>query len=246
MESYDFIDNIKAEKANALARYRTFSNVSKLFQLLEVFVAVAVISWSSSHVPLVFKFSGEYVTSFSSYFANQHVVFLVGNLIVVVCYVLSRYSDSGNELSDSEFHSGSGTELTHRKTVSDGSIAKPVQPQAVRSFKPFEIQNPVIKTVKSELEVAGETVITSETKQNERKFERTRSEKVKSRIPVKADRELRRSVTEMRRSVAVTGGKESVKAVEKLSNEEFRIAVETFIMKQQRFLKEQSMIEDES
>ncbi|KAI3733264.1 hypothetical protein L1987_64484 [Smallanthus sonchifolius] len=251
MESRDFIDSIKAEKADALARYRRFTNITKLFQLIEVFVAVALISWSSTRLPSVFKFSGEYVSAFSSYFMNQHIVFLVGNVIVVVCYVLSRYSDSGTDSANYGIHSDDGTysQLTHRKMNSDASNAKPTPSQVTGSSSESENQNPK-SVVKSESEVAAGTAIKQAAKQIER-FQRTKSDKLKSQIPVKRHRELRRSVTEMRRSMTVTsGGQEStaksIQAVEKLSNEEFRIAVETFISKQQRFLKQQSMVEDDS
>ncbi|KAI3820179.1 hypothetical protein L1987_14037 [Smallanthus sonchifolius] len=246
MESRDSIDSIKAEKADALARYRRFTNITKLFQFIEVFVAVALISWSSTRLPSVFKFSGEYVSAFSSYFMNQHVVFLVGNVIVVVCYVLSRYSDSGTDSADYGIYSDDGTysQLTHRKMNSDASNA-----QVTGASSESENKNPK-SIVKSESELATGTKIKQAAKQIER-FQRTKSDKLKSQIPVKRHRELRRSVTEMRRSMTVTSGAEestakSFQAVEKLSNEEFRIAVETFISKQQRFLKQQSMVEDDT
>lgn len=88
----------------------------------------------------------------------------------------------------------------------------------------------MIKTV-----TPTETVIKKAAKQI-KKFQRTQSEKLKSEICVKARKELRRSVTE----------KKKEKSVERLSNEEFRIAVEAFISKQQTFLKQQSiMVQDE-
>ncbi|KAK9053850.1 hypothetical protein SSX86_024925 [Deinandra increscens subsp. villosa] len=243
MESSDFVDSIKAEKANALARYKMFTNITKLFQLMEVFVAVALISWSSSRLPFLLKFSGEYVFTFPSYLINQHVVFLVGNVIVVVCYVLSRYSDSGNDSGDSGIHYDDGkySQLSNRKTTSDAPVA--------RSPAEAEIQNPVILNEKSivetEAKVAGETTAINHATKKMERFQRTRSDKVKSRIPVEPRRELRRSVTEMRRSVREESRAKSFEAVEKLSNEEFRIAVETFISKQQRFLKQQSIVEDD-
>nr|GFC82409.1 hypothetical protein CTI12_AA259530 [Tanacetum cinerariifolium] len=81
-------------------------------------------------------------------------------------------------------------------------------------------------------------------KQIER-FNRSQSEKLKSEITTKPRRELRRSVTEKRRSVVKAGGDDVEKVtsskneVERLSNEEFRIAIETFISKQQTLIKQQ-------
>ncbi|KAI3513238.1 hypothetical protein L1887_20566 [Cichorium endivia] len=148
MDSYDFVDSVKAEKANALARYKRFTNIAKFFQLIEVFVAVVLISWSS--------------------------------------------------------------------------------------------------TLKTESEVTAVTAIKQAAKQIER-FQRTQSDKIKTQNSMKPRRELRRSVTEKsRKSIAATSGDEestvtSFDAVDRLSNEEFRIAVEAFISKQQSFLKQQSM-----
>ncbi|KAI3736971.1 hypothetical protein L2E82_26962 [Cichorium intybus] len=153
MDSYDFVDSVKAEKANALARYKRFTNIAKFFQLIEVFVAVALLSWSS----------------------------------------------------------------THEKAI-----------------------------VKTESEVTAVTAIKQAAKQIER-FQRTQSDKIKIQNSVKPRRELRRSVTEKsRKSIAATSGDEestvtSFDAVDRLSNEEFRIAVEAFISKQQSILKQQSM-----
>ncbi|XP_076937576.1 uncharacterized protein LOC143605299 [Bidens hawaiensis] len=199
--SHDFVDGIKAEKANALARYRMFSNITKLFQLIELFVAVTLISWSSTQLPLVIKFSSEYVLAYSSYFTNQHVVFVLGNVIVVVCYMLSRDPDSSKIVLES------------------GS------------------QNDVVKYISNDLMTSCHKPVIGNEEKEIKRFQRTKSDKLNRRMPVK---ELRRSVTEMRRS------EDSMKAVENLSNEEFRIAVETFIKKQQRLLKEQSMDEEDS
>ncbi|KAI3767139.1 hypothetical protein L2E82_17226 [Cichorium intybus] len=100
----------------------------------------------------------------------------------------------------------------------------------------------------SESELTAETAIKQAAKQIER-FQRTQSAKLKREISMKPRRELRRSVTERRRSVEVQTGDRnssmtSSETVERLSNEEFRLAVEAFISKQQSFLKQQTMVEN--
>ncbi|XP_076884613.1 uncharacterized protein LOC143534390 [Bidens hawaiensis] len=238
MEPFDFVHNFKAQKANALARYKLFTNITKAVQLIEAFVAVALISWSSTRLPLVFKFSGEYLLALASYLMNQHVVFLVGNVIVFVCYLLSRYSDSGNESSSL----GIQYDNSKDETVPDIPKVKLV---------PLQLTEPPMEKTKiePEPEVAAVTAIKQAAKQIER-FQRTQSD-LKSKISVKHQPELRRSATERRKSKAVASGEleptiYSFPAVDKLSNEEFRIAVEAFILKQQRFLKQQSMVIDGS
>ncbi|KAI3684877.1 hypothetical protein L6452_34104 [Arctium lappa] len=246
MDSYDFVDSVKAEKANALARYKRFTNLSKLLQFIEVFVAVVLISWSSTRLPLVLKISGEYLVAFSSYLMNQHVVFLVGNVIVVVCYVLSRRSEAGSESGGSGIYYGE-QKYNHQKTTVDAPKAKPVVESPItRQAAVTESRDRMITNekaiMKTESEVAAEAAIKQAAKQIER-FQRTQSDKLKSQISMKSRRELRRSVTE-RRNGELTST--SVQAVERLSNEEFRIAVEAFISKQQSFLKQQSMVDNGS
>nr|XP_043637943.1 uncharacterized protein LOC122608939 [Erigeron canadensis] len=200
MNSYEFIDTVKTEKENAIASYNRFTKITKLVQLIEVFVAVALISWSSTRLPLVFKYTSEYLFAFLCYIKNQHVVFLVGNTIVVICYVLSR-----NNTTNIDIPSNNLKQVTETLSVREFEVVPKIPEQ----------------------EVTAEIVIKKAAKQIER-FKRTQSEKLKSEITVK--RELRRSVTEKRMPV---------KSVERLTNEEFRIAVEAFIEKQQKFLKEQ-------
>ncbi|KAL7616665.1 hypothetical protein Lser_V15G00667 [Lactuca serriola] len=255
MDSYDFVDIVKAEKANALARYKRFTNMAKFFQLIEVFFAVALISWSSTRLPTVLKVSGEYLLAFSSYLMNQHVVFLLGNVIVVLCYVLSRHTEAGNESGGSGIDNDDGkyNQLNHLKTTVDTPNLKPAPSPLIESpitkkaveaeSRDRKIQNEKA-IVKTESEVTTVMVIKQAAKQIER-FQRTQSDKLKIQNSMKPRRELRRSVT----SIAATSAADesavtSFEAVDRLSNEEFRIAVEAFISKQQSFLKQQSMVDD--
>ncbi|KAI3777454.1 hypothetical protein L1987_47254 [Smallanthus sonchifolius] len=263
MDSYGFIDSIQVEKANALARYRLFNNISKVFRAIEVFIAVALISWSSTRLPTVFKVSGEYLYACSSYVLNQHVVFLVGNVIVVLCYVLSGHTEVGNGsdcsevAEDNRFRSATVADSDNRKTVeADLNIQPvPVLPPAevlpeMKQTVMEEVEHEIVGyekgMVKSESEMDAETAMKQAVKQIER-FHRTQSAKLRLEISTKSRRELRRSVTERRISEVATstGDGDSktlwIETVERLSNEEFRLAVEAFISKQQSLLKQQAM-----
>ncbi|KAI3761218.1 hypothetical protein L1987_51630 [Smallanthus sonchifolius] len=266
MDSYGFIDSIQVEKANALARYRLFNNISKMFRAIEVFIAVALISWSSTRLPTVFKVSGEYLYACSSYVLNQHFVFLVGNVIVVLCYVLSGHTEVGNGsdcsevAEDNRFRSATVADSDNRKTSEADSNIEPlpvpvppaaeVLPEMKQTAMEEEVEHEVVgyekAIVKTESEMDAETAIKQAVKQIER-FHRTQSAKLSLEISTKPRRELRRSVTERRRSeVATTTGDgdlkiSSIETVERLSNEEFRLAVEAFISKQQNLLKQQAM-----
>ncbi|XP_076892067.1 uncharacterized protein LOC143543689 [Bidens hawaiensis] len=263
MDSYGFIDTVQVEKANALARYRRFNMITRLFRAIEVFIALALISWSSTRLPSVFKLSVEYLYSFSPYVLNQHVVFLVGNVIVIVCYALSGHGhghghvglvNESNEPVASEDASFMTTPLVNHKT--DDNYSNPEtkpEPQPPPALPPVELVsvttvdaetspvNEVEDVVELIVKTESETAIKQAVKQIE-KFNRTQSAKLSRVIAAKPKKDLRRSVTERRRSVSVTGDGDSyTSVVESLSNEEFRLAVEAFILKQQSLLKQQSM-----
>ncbi|KAL4584283.1 hypothetical protein LXL04_008879 [Taraxacum kok-saghyz] len=258
MDLHDFFDSIQVEKANALARYKRFNTIAKVFKLLEVFVAAALISWSSTRVPTLFKVFVEYLYACSSYVLNQHVVFLIGNLIVVLCYVFSGHIDVGNESTTPEISEENKHEFMNHHKISEAASDVELVPPPVEEFelpvmqtaieepqdKVIRYENPVLKTQSA---VAAETAIKQAAKQIER-FQRTQSAKLKREISMKPRIELRRSATERRRSVVVNPGDgdspvTSSETVERLSNEEFRLAVEAFILKQQSFLKHQTMAE---
>ncbi|MFS8000059.1 hypothetical protein Hanom_Chr12g01173941 [Helianthus anomalus] len=247
MDSYGFIDRIQVEKANALARYKRFNSISKTFRAIEVFVAVALISWSSTRIPSVFRVSGEYVYACASYVLNQHVVFLVGNVIVVVCYYLSGHTESDCYKTN---ESGLDTEPEvsrddNTKTNASTGAGSVFEPAPVEVVVPVQTRNKKASVKVAESETDAKMAIKEAVKQIKR-FHRTQSAKLSMEIS-RSSRELRRSVTERRRSVVVADdgdGDETTSldgTVERLSNEEFRLAVEAFISKQQSLLKQQSM-----
>lgn len=262
----DFIDDIQLEKANALARYKRFNNVSKFVRLIEVLLVVSFcISWSSTRLPTIFKVSSEYLYACFSYLLKQHVVFLLGNAIVVVCYVLSRHTEIENETAGTEIiEKSTFRSYSDRHKTSHETVIKPVEELSEMSEMKQTEEMPgmkqktdiqklheevnrtdnVLQKVKTKSHVAAGRVIKKATKDIE-KFKRTQSVKLRQEMTMKPCRDLRRSVTERRRSVEpdVGGCSTPSSPVESLSDEEFRLTVEAFILKQQRLLKEQSMVE---
>ncbi|KAL7599878.1 hypothetical protein Lser_V15G21825 [Lactuca serriola] len=244
---------------NAVTRYTLFINIARLFQLIEVFIAVVLISWSSSRLPSVMKVSGEYLLAFSSNLLNQHVVFFVGNVIIVLCYVLSRDSVSGYDSEISDEKRSLSSELKITGDASIGELRPPVNEtetevvkETIMEEKGDQKLNGMIKT---ESDMAVKTAIKQAAKQIDW-FSRTQSAKLKREISLRrTQQELRRSATSTttakgrRNNMLVTSFKGSstaisVETVDKLSNEEFQLAVETFISKHQSFLKQQSMAEN--
>ncbi|MFS7939158.1 hypothetical protein Hanom_Chr05g00448451 [Helianthus anomalus] len=248
MASCDPNDVVEDEKmkVNMLHRFKLYLNIANLLQLIELFIAVALIFWSSSRIVSVLNdlnLSGDNLLTFSSNLFNQHIVFLVGNVIIVACYMLSRRTEQVNrsEKLDEEY-----SPLSHRKTtVDDGSIGDSVTvtvtvtpPSKVTEEMCVEekpngegrYENDVVIT-ESETETAIEVAVKQAVKRIER-FRRTESEKLKREMSVKPHR---RSATAERLP----------EMVEKMSNEEFRHAVETFILNQQRLLKLEGIDESE-
>ncbi|PWA92478.1 hypothetical protein CTI12_AA058680 [Artemisia annua] len=199
MDSYKIIDNIQVEKANALARYKRLNNITKVFRVMEFLVLVALISWSTSYVPNGFKVVGGYIYACSCYILNQHVVFLLGNIIVLLCYVLSGQTENATE---------SVAELIDSATdsVVIQNVTESIVPQGFEdNYKTYET-----------------------TKQIER-FKRTQSARLKREMSMRPCRELRRSVTDRRRGGRDldTNRRKSDgdSTVDRLSNEELRLSV---------------------
>ncbi|KAJ0923518.1 hypothetical protein HanPSC8_Chr05g0216911 [Helianthus annuus] len=244
MVSCDPNDVVEDEKMkmNMLHRFKLYLNIANLLQLIELFIAVALIFWSSSRIISVLNdlnLSGDNLLTFSSNLFNQHIVFLVGNVIIVACYMLSRRTEQVNksEKFDEEY-----SPLSHRKTTVDGSIGDSVTVTVTPPSKVTEetygeekpngegrYESSDVVITESETETAIEVAVKQAVKRIER-FRRTESEKLKREMSVKPHR---RSATAERLP----------EMVEKMSNEEFRHTVETFILKQQRLLKLEGMEE---
>lgn len=245
MESHNLtIDTVKEEKANAMARYRRFRNFKKLLQLFELFVAVTLVSWSSTCLSAVVKLTGDFFLRFSLSVLNPHVVFLIGNAIIVALFFLSRQIGSD---------AAAATNLNDDVIEFSNSIVEIESPRLIDTAR-VEIESPpsieitvekqivCVENVASRTECEAVTNAIEKATKDIQKLERTQSERAWRRETPK--RELRRSESEVERTVIKCG--ETLEKVESLSNEEFRQTVEAFIQKQQNFLRLQKMAEIES
>lgn len=88
-------DSIKSEKQKAQARYNLLRRIVRLRQFLELLVVCGVLAWSSARVPDVFKLARVSIAKLYGFVFNHHVVFVIGNAIIVLLYVLCRQSDGG-------------------------------------------------------------------------------------------------------------------------------------------------------
>ncbi|KAI3460339.1 hypothetical protein Pfo_017002 [Paulownia fortunei] len=232
MESQMF-DNVKFEKEKAIARFNRFRRIVKLWQFFEVLVVFGLISWSSARVPAVLKISGGYFDEFSTYLFNHHVVFLIGNAIIVLLFMLCRQNDVN--------HSGAGdfyddyvkySEAAHQREptlppIPDTEDAPAAESGSGDGEKQIVVRKEEIKAISQCDDVAA--AIEKATKQINR-FQRTQSEKLKREIAVRPRPELRRSETDNCRKTASSESSD-VAEIETLSSEEFRRRVDAFIDK---------------
>ncbi|KAK4365136.1 hypothetical protein RND71_016494 [Anisodus tanguticus] len=259
----EVFDNVKFEKAKAIARYNRFQNMMKMLQIFEVLVAAVLISWSWTRIPVAVKLSGQFFVQLSSHLFKPHIVFLIGNAIIVAIVVLCRQNDAGSNNSDTDdIHS----EEIHHTETTEPSVATTEDKKIV--FSEYEVPECQLTIISKLLPIVQSfhnqnhslindpcesdsiefdsndvaTAIDTATKQIQ-KFKRTRSEKLKRQITANPRRELRRSETDMRRIVRKSTV--PVEAVETLSNEEFRHTIEAFIKKNQIFFEKQRLAETE-
>nr|GEX81657.1 protein translocase subunit SECA like [Tanacetum cinerariifolium] len=255
MDSYRVIDNIQVEKANALARYKRLNNIKKMFMLMEFLVVVALISWSTSYVPDGFKVVGGYIYACSCYILNQHVVFL----LVVPQGFENNYAKYETSETVSQVVPPLLPVVDNSPQMKETVVAEESEGKIV------ENENVIVKT---ECEIVAEKTIKQAAKQIER-FNRTQSARLKREMSMRPCRELRRSVTDSRRTgrdldtdrrksdadstvdrrksdVDSTVGRrksDGGSPVDRLSNEEFRLTIEAFILNQRSLIKQQARVE---
>ncbi|XP_073316003.1 uncharacterized protein [Primulina huaijiensis] len=234
MESMVF-DNVRFEKEKAVARFNRFRRIVKLWQFIELLVVLGLVSWSSVRVPAVMKVAGGYFVEFSAYVFNHHVVFVIGNIIIVLLFVICRRND---ELSLSGGGDGlyddyvKHSEAVHQREHPTGNV-EPAVGEDAHAFGDDEKQI-VVCSEEIKANPHGDEVTTAieEATRQIRRFQRTQSEKLKREIAVRPRLELRRSETEkyQRKENPKTEYFEASE-IDTLSSEEFRRTVEAFINK---------------
>ncbi|XP_047326669.1 uncharacterized protein LOC124930361 [Impatiens glandulifera] len=169
MDSFG-ISNIHIEKSNPIFRYQTQKKIEALFRLIEMILLLLAVSSFSTY-----KISGEYFRSLFGIILSPQIVFLIGNIIVVILFMKSGFFSSSNmnESIDTDFFHG-------YVKIGEKNVRFNEQKQ-------------------SSLDIARVKDIP---KKKERKIERSLSEKITKRIDgEKTGRQLRRSATENSRKV---------------------------------------------
>lgn len=99
------------EKAKAMRRYNHLQTFLRLFRVLEVALALFLLSWLSSRLPFVVKVSGKYLGKLIPVLISPMFMFLIGNGIVFTLLAKSGYlfgeiqaSDDGEDYKAAHVH----------------------------------------------------------------------------------------------------------------------------------------------
>lgn len=257
------IDNVKAEKAEAIRRFNRNQNLKNLVVLLsEVLLAFFSISWLSNKTPDGLQIAGDLFREVSLVLDRQLSCFVLVNFLVLVIFVLSIWKSKSPEIYEeyagSSRSAAAAGNKTEEKLAEDSAEEAVVEKQIIVAdnavLEKRTVEETVTVTEESESERAVFSVeqdalstvtetdgafcgATFAVKEVERKgYRRSRSE-----IPDNFGRKTR---MELRRSESATTGGEMViartesprKSVEDLSNEEFRLTIERFIAEKKKTL----------
>ncbi|XP_027148678.1 uncharacterized protein LOC113749199 [Coffea eugenioides] len=256
-------DNVKFEKAKMMARYNRFRRTMKLFQFLEVLVALLLISWSSTRLPGALKISGRILFEVANYLFNPHVVFLIGNVIIVALCFLCRGTGAGSENSCDddlydEYARHSQAHAQQQKVAGSGGVKIP-PPEIPATPETRDViagagggdggeaeEKQIILWTEEKAEQcdAVTTAIETAAKRIE-KFQRMQSEKLKREIAVEPQGELRRSETvQVGRGRTERPKATSFDTVDNMSDEDFNRMIDGIIKQRQKFLMEQKLAEN--
>uniref|UniRef100_A0A7N0T8B2 DUF4408 domain-containing protein n=1 Tax=Kalanchoe fedtschenkoi TaxID=63787 RepID=A0A7N0T8B2_KALFE len=220
MESFH-ATTLKFGKQNGLKR------LGSVFRALEIFVFLVMVWRVSFEVrfPAV-----ECVRRFLSALLSHRSVFIIGNVIVITLFAKSGNNSLSDQNPKLEKQNVANDESASGGAGIEHTVSIPV-PDSV------DLERSDSARVKQK-SIVAETVVKAG--KGNHAFKRSYSECLEVEGYVKPRRILRRTVTEGgRRAVASDGGEAAEGVGDGMSDEEFRVMVETFIAKQQRSLREE-------
>ncbi|KAL4582636.1 hypothetical protein LXL04_007193 [Taraxacum kok-saghyz] len=243
------IHNVKMEKANAMQRYRRFRKIAKLFRLVELLLAVVLLSWISTRLPFVLRIFGEYFRQLLSIIVSPLFIFLVGNVIVLTLVVKSGHLTGTHSSVDN-----AGTALYDDIVNNVSEDISPVLKQEEIVYQDKRIISEVnSKSITNENEInvseaTKKSPINTVPDLDQKIYRRSQSENLMKRELFLESEilngKLKRSETEIgRRNVDSPVEDQAVdNVVDELSNEEFQKRIEGFIARQVRFHQEEKLV----
>ncbi|KAI4327637.1 hypothetical protein L6164_020074 [Bauhinia variegata] len=244
MDAFDF-GNVKAEKTRAKLRYNLLTSIAKMLRIVEICLALLLLSWIVTQLPFAFKISGDYIRKLSGFIKSPLFVFMISNAIIATLMAKSGRISGQNSTGDN-----AGTELCEellknraerRESPSQGDAPPRVAEEVEYQDKQIISEtNATYRPLEDQTEIETRTDTDSDDDEFPKVYRRTQSEKMNGDS---VRPKLRRSETEIGRENARSGENSLEKCYpqDKLSNEEFQKTIEEFIAKQMRFLREESL-----
>ncbi|GER50348.1 pantothenate kinase 2 [Striga asiatica] len=209
MDSFKFHD-ARAPKSNAISRHRSLRRITVAFRCFELLVFLLIASRFSTRFAYDLNLSSACFRGISVTLISPRFVFLVGNAIVVVLFLISgRFSDRGEAVDLYEEYSGRSRSSRRKIREEEG--------KELGGACVYGVVGGGRRMGRCRSEVVG--------RENGRRDLRP-----------SASEKCRKSGECGRKAAGGGGG--SYKEDE-MSGEEFRRTVEAFIARQQRFLREE-------
>lgn len=212
----DSIQTVKSDKWMAMRRYRRIQKLAFLFRFLEACVAIFLLGWFSSCLPVAADVSGDFFQELFILLASPRFVFFFGNAIVLTLFVKSGHFSgqrpAGNPTSAPDLYDEflKNSERSVQKNRTDEETV-------------YEDKYVCVESTDADTD--------TDVKRGGL-YRRSLSEGAGGGVVTEKRGQLRRSETDVGRKGEESG---------EMSNEEFRRTIEEFIAKQLKFQREESM-----
>ncbi|KAK7262881.1 hypothetical protein RJT34_30462 [Clitoria ternatea] len=219
---------MKAEKANAIRTHTNmFAAISKTLRILEIAIILILLFWILTRLPFALALTAQLLRRLAAFAASPLVVFAVSNAIIA-----ALLAQSGRFAAQTSAEGLYRDLLNNRCAVADRP-SPTMEPALSPPEAEFQDKQVIAETVQDRACLDGG----ARSEVSVSKYRRSQSEKWKGeggKLPRR--RQLRRSETEKQREKSPG----ILYPQDKLSSEEFQEAIEAFIAKQMRFLREES------
>lgn len=101
---YQNEDTVTLEKAKAISSYNKMRKITTLFRAVELFVFLFILSKFSPEFSFSFSLSFEHFKGILSTLISSQFVFILGNTIVLVLFLLSRHFSGEKEKKGGNFY----------------------------------------------------------------------------------------------------------------------------------------------
>lgn len=213
--------------------------IAMVFRFVEMCLAMVLVSWTFTRLPFAVKISCEYFRLLYGIVLSPLFVFILCNVIIVTLLANSGWFSRQNGTSDN-----AETEIYEEFIKNSGDRSEPPSETAPPAHEPELVEyqdKQIIFEDKKRITTRGGEAKTVSDLEHPKVCRRTKSEKFERESPKKSSGKLRRSETEKCWKVAKSDEYPPEKVLPDLSNEEFQRTIESFIAKQWKFHREESL-----